>query len=99
MFLDITLTWDASSVSVTIQIDDNPSFTTEAHTDTPRNLLVVPLANTPAPVTTAFLRQLASGHELQLVTATKIETFDLSGSNPALDAFGRGIAAMSSDGD
>lgn len=44
---------------------------------------------------TVFL--LASGHELHSVTAAKVQTFDLSGSNPALDAFGRCIAAMSAE--
>jgi hypothetical protein len=48
---------------------------------------------------TAFLRQLASGNELYLVAGGKTRTFDLSGSIPALEAFGRCIAAMSSDGD
>jgi hypothetical protein len=46
----------------------------------------------------AFLRQLAGGQELHLVTAAKIETFNLFGSNPAIDAFGRCIAAMSFNG-
>jgi hypothetical protein len=99
MFRDTTLTSGASNRSVKIQVDDNPSFTGQTEIDTERNLLIVPLANTPAPVMTAFLRQLVSGHELHLVTSVKTQTFDLSGSNPALDAFARCIAAMSSEGD
>ena len=98
MFLDTTITWDASAGSVTFQIDDNPSFTARTEIDTARNLLIVPLANTPGSVMTAFLDQLASGHQLHLVTAVETRTFNLSSSSPALEAFGRCIAAMPSDG-
>ena len=84
---------------MTLQIDDNPSFSAQSETDTTRNLLIVPLVNTPAAVMTSLLDQLASGNELHLVAAAKTQTFDLSGSSPALDAFGRCIAAMSSDSD
>ncbi len=74
-------------------------FKAQSETDTKRDLLIVPLANTPASVMTAFLQQLASGHELHVGAGEETQTFDLSGSSPALDAFGRCIAAMSSNGD
>jgi hypothetical protein len=98
MFRDTTIIWDASAGSVTFQIDDNPSFTARTETDTKRNLLIVPLANTPGSVMTALLDQLASGQQLHVVTSVDKLMFNLSGSSPAFDAFGRCIAAMSSDG-
>lgn len=68
MFDDTTITWDAAGGSLTLQVDGNPSFTGQSETDTKRNLLIVPLANTPGPVMTALLDQLASGHELHVGT-------------------------------
>jgi hypothetical protein len=97
MFHDTTTTWDASSGSVTIQIDSNPSFIAKTETDTTHNVLIVPLADTPAPLMTAFLGQLAAGHEMHLVASVKTLTFDLSGNNQALAVFGRCISAMSPD--
>lgn len=46
MFQGSAIVWGASSGSVTIQTDGNPSFTAQSDTDTKRNLLIVPLANT-----------------------------------------------------
>ena len=95
MFRDTTITRDASGGSVTFQIDGNPSFTAQAKTDTTRSVLVVPLANTPGPVMTAFLHQLVNGS--MWLPQRKHEP--LSGSNPALVTFSRCIVAMSSDSD
>ncbi len=99
MFHDTTITANASGGSITFQIDGAPSFTARPKTDTAHNLLVVPLANTPGLVMTAFLHELTSGQELSVVTAVGTRTFDLSGSSPAFAAFGRCIVAMSPDAD
>jgi hypothetical protein len=91
---DSTITWDASGGPITLRIDGNPSFTAQTETDTAHNLLVVPLANTPGPVMTQFLQQLANGHQLHVTTTVGTRIFDLSGSGPPFDAFGRCIVAM-----
>jgi hypothetical protein len=99
MFRDTTITWDASGESATFQIDGNPSFTAQAQTDTKRNVLYFPLFGTPRTVMGAFMNQLASGRILRVTpTAGTPRTFALDGAKPALDAFGRCIAAMSSTG-
>lgn len=46
----------------------------------------------------AFLQEMASGHELRVVTAVETRTLDLSGSSSALDGLGRCNAAMSYNG-
>jgi len=99
MFRDTTITWNGSSKSLTFQIDGNPTFIALAQTDTRNNILIVALDNTPSAIMGAFMKQLESGR-LLLVTpsAGTPRTFELDGIQPALDAFGRCIAAMSSDG-
>ncbi len=100
IFRDTAVTWDASGASLTFQIDGNPSFTAAAQTDTARNVLVVALSGTPSTIMSAFMNQLESGR-LLLVTpsAGTPRTFALDGVGPALDAFGRCVAAMSSGDD
>ena len=98
IFRDTTINWNASDESIGFTIDGNPSFTTQAQTDTRHNTLVVVLNNTSSTIMDAFMNELESGRVL-LVTpsAGTPRAFALDGVNPALEAFGRCIAAMSSD--
>jgi hypothetical protein len=96
MFHDTSITWDASGGSVTFRIDDNPSFTAPAETDTARNLLVVPLGGTPSTIMGMFMNQLASGHLLKVTAGATPRTFALDDAQLALDAFGRCVAALHS---
>jgi hypothetical protein len=95
MFRDTSVTWDASGGSITFQVDDNPSFTAEANTDTRRNLLVVPLRGTSSTIMGMFMNQLASGHQLKVTANARTpRTFVLNDAQLALDAFGRCVAAL-----
>ena len=67
----------------------------KTETGTVRNLLVVPLANTLGSAMTAFLDQLATGHELRVVTAVETGTFDCPEAAHRLMS----SAAASTDGD